>query len=69
MDISIGRLGSFALMDFGGPIGPHHTFVASEPPILENMTCRGYRVTVSEGSSVVGCWVWVEVSYKEGNVS
>ena len=43
MGISIGRLGSLALMNFGGPVGPHNTCTASEPTNLEDMTCRGYR--------------------------
>ena len=30
------------LMDFGGHIGPQNISVASEPPDLEDMTCRGY---------------------------
>ena len=43
MDISMGRLGSFALMHFSGATDPHNSLVASEPPNLEEMTCRGYK--------------------------
>ena len=30
-------------MGCGGPIDPHRTSVASEPPSIEDITCRGYR--------------------------